>query len=890
MQAEQVEDTVAVQRPAGQIRRASMSHPADHPSVADALAGRYEVDREIGRGGMATVYLARDTKHNRKVALKVLNQELGAVLGVQRFLSEIQVTANLQHPNLLPLYDSGESNGLLYYVMPYVEGEGLRNRLEREKQLSADDAIRIAIAVAGALDHAHKHGVIHRDLKPENILLQGGEPFVADFGIALAVSTAGGNRLTQTGLSVGTPQYMAPEQAMGDRTIDARTDVYALGCVLYEMLAGEPPHIGGTAQAVIARMMTEKPRPVRELRDTLPERFDWIVAKALAKVPADRFATAGEMRDALLDLTKVGAWKTSPAPRARKVSAATIVPWALLAGVVAYASLIPNRPSNVQPVQLEVVIPRASFESNLWTTDLAVSPDGRSLAFVGGDSTSKQLYVRLLDDLEPRPIAGTTGATIPVWSPDGKTIAFTAGNQVRRIPVSGGTPELVSPFGFGYDWNDDGTMIIGSSIAGTGLRITTGNGGLRPLTRPAIDSGEMYHAYPLRLPKNKVAFVIWGPGGLEDDYLAIGDLRTGEYVESKLLAAVTIAYQDGWLLYQDIDRRLMAARVDLGAMTFDRTPVVIEQNVVFASMTPKAAFMLRGERTTAIQRLSTNGTRQPETLLESDGIITGTQLSPDGKRIAYVVTRGDSAQLFVHDLRTRSSARLWTGGGVKDPVWTPDGQQLVFSEGAPRLGLWRILASGAEAPHLITAEGYPRHPIVLPDNHTVVYAANVSAGPSSRRYDLWEASIVGNANPRSLVSTQDGTSLPDISPNGKWLAYDANDVTRDEVYVRPVRGAGQVRVSLEGGMEPRWSHDGRKLYYRAGGDVFAATIAESGGAIEVLKRERVAHFASASASEWDPMFDLAENGDLLISSANEKNWQLIFVQNWKDELQRRLKR
>src|SRR5437588_390271 len=198
--------------------------------LKSALGGRYEVDREIGRGGMATVYLARDVRHNRKVALKVLNPELAAVVGVDRFLAEIQVTANLQHPNLLPLFDSGEADGLLFYVMPYVEGESLRDRLNREKQLSIDEAIHITTSVCSALDHAHRHGVIHRDLKPENILLYEGQPLVADFGIALAVSVAGGNRVTQTGISLGTPQYMSPEQATGDRPVDGRSDIYSLGC------------------------------------------------------------------------------------------------------------------------------------------------------------------------------------------------------------------------------------------------------------------------------------------------------------------------------------------------------------------------------------------------------------------------------------------------------------------------------------------------------------------------------------------------------------------------------------------------------------------------------------------------------------------------------------
>src|SRR5581483_315004 len=248
---------------------------------------------------MATVYLARDLRHDRRVAVKVLNPDLGAVLGVERFLAEIEVTANLQHPNLLPLFDSGEVNGLLFYVMPFVEGETLRGRLDREKQLPVEDAVRLAVAVASALEYAHSRGVIHRDLKPENILLQAGQPLIADFGIALAVSNAGGARITQTGLSLGTPHYMSPEQATGDRAIDGRTDVYSLACVLYEMLTGDPPHTASTAQAIVAKVLTEKPPSVRVARPAVPENVALTLEKALEKLPADRWSSAREFADGL---------------------------------------------------------------------------------------------------------------------------------------------------------------------------------------------------------------------------------------------------------------------------------------------------------------------------------------------------------------------------------------------------------------------------------------------------------------------------------------------------------------------------------------------------------------------------------------------------------------
>ncbi len=267
--------------------------------LSAALADRYRMMREIGAGGMATVFLARDLKHERDVAIKVLKPELGAVLGLERFLSEIKVTANLQHPNLLPLFDSGEAVGLSYYVMPFVEAETLRARLDREQQLPVEEAVRLATAIAAALVYAHERGVIPRDLKPENILLQAGQPVIADFGIALAVSNAGGARVTQTGLRLGTPQYMSPEQATGDKVIDARSDLYSLAAMTDEMLTGEPPHTGTNAQAIIAKLLTEEVRPLTVLRRSVPPHVDAAVRHGLEKLAADRFATAADIAAAL---------------------------------------------------------------------------------------------------------------------------------------------------------------------------------------------------------------------------------------------------------------------------------------------------------------------------------------------------------------------------------------------------------------------------------------------------------------------------------------------------------------------------------------------------------------------------------------------------------------
>ncbi len=394
----------------------------DTSRLTAALSDRYAIEREIGSGGMATVYLARDLKHDREVALKVLRADLSALLGAGRFLKEISITAKLDHPHILTLIDSGEADGILYYVLPLVRGESLRAKLEREKQLPIEEALAITRQVASALDYAHKQGVVHRDIKPENILLHEGEAVVADFGIALALREAGGSRLTETGLSLGTPQYMSPEQATGDRTLDARSDIYSLGAVLYEMLAGEPPVTGPTVQAVIAKLLTERPTRLRTVRDTIPDPIDAAVAKALAKVPADRFASAAEFVAALKTR---GSAAALPAPR-RLLPAA----WMAIAGVVVLAGIglwivKAKLGASGGPAVALTGRTQLTFTGNVQAP--ALSPDGKQLAFfsrtcvegrctygvdvqdVGGTATH-----RILD--------GATAAYSLWWSPDRRNL------------------------------------------------------------------------------------------------------------------------------------------------------------------------------------------------------------------------------------------------------------------------------------------------------------------------------------------------------------------------------------------------------------------------------------------------------------------------------------
>ena len=429
---------------------------AERPEqLAAILTDRYRIERELGQGGMATVYLADDLKLERQVALKVLRPELGAVLGNERFLAEVKITARLDHPHILTLIDSGVAGGLLYYVLPYVRGESLRDLLNREQQLGIEQALTITKHIASALDYAHRQGVVHRDIKPENILLQEGEAMLADFGIALAVQESGGNRLTETGLSLGTPQYMSPEQATGDRDLDARSDIYSLAAVLYEMLVGDPPMQGKTVQAVIAKLLTEQPTHVRTVRPTVSQAIDDAVQKALSKVPADRFASAGDFVKALesapVNYSSTGALPAAAAPRSKKTMLIAAV--ATLAVLGAGAYFVTKGRSNALLNVSAALRDRTqlTFTGNIVQPTL--SADGKQLAYFtktckGAECTYSVDVQDVGSTVTRHIIDGLTTANGLEWSPDRRNLMVggVIGGRGGTFLVSalGGPPQLLT--------------------------------------------------------------------------------------------------------------------------------------------------------------------------------------------------------------------------------------------------------------------------------------------------------------------------------------------------------------------------------------------------------------------------------------------------------------
>ena len=453
---------------------------ADLARLSAVLADRYRIERELGAGGMATVYLAHDLKHDRRIALKVLKPELAAILGAERFVVEIKTTAALQHPHILPLFDSGEANGFLYYVMPFIDGETLRAKLDRETQFGVDEAVKIATAVADALDYAHRHGVIHRDIKPENILLHDGRPVVADFGIALAVSAAAGGRMTETGLSLGTPHYMSPEQATADKEITGRSDIYSLASVLYETLTGNPPHTGSSARQIIMKIITEQPQAVTALRRSVPPNVGAAVMKGLEKLPADRFATAREFADALSNTAfSLATARGRAAPIGGSLGRGRIATLAIGAALVvsigAWGWLRPI----AEPTLHVTISPPAgtSFIPNPgWP---ALSPDGRTVVFAAMRDGETRLYRRPVDGFRVEAIEGSDDATYPFFSPDGAWVGyFTRSRQLRKIALTGGQPTTLAEIPFWRSaaaWRSDRTIVVTSDSRG--LYSVPDNGG-----------------------------------------------------------------------------------------------------------------------------------------------------------------------------------------------------------------------------------------------------------------------------------------------------------------------------------------------------------------------------------------------------------------------------
>ena len=841
-----------------------------------ALEGRYRIEGELGEGGMATVYLAHDERHNRNVALKVLKAELAAVVGAERFLAKIETTANLQHPHILPLFDSGEADGSLFFVTPLIEGDTLRDKIDREKQLSVDEALKITEDVASALDYAHKNGVVHRDIKPGNILLSAeGEPTVADFGIALAVAHAGGGRVTETGLSVGTPHYMSPEQATGDRDVDPRTDVYALGCVLYEMLAGEPPYTGPNAQAVLARILTGNALPPTEVRPTLPPNVDAAIRKALEKLPADRFTTTQDFAKALGDPGfRHGEEVAGAAGRGRiwnPISVAAIVVAVLAVTAAAWTSM--RAAPEVGVTRLTIPVPggygRADWESPL----LTITPDGSSVVYL----SENRLHVRRLDEFESYPLEGTEGADEPFVSPDSRFVGFSRPDgRLWRIPIEGGpvqsladVPVLYSPRAA---WGETGLIAYSGGSTGAGiLGVQVDGSESWPLTELSQDSGEYYHLWPQLLDGDrKLLFTVIGPGGLwEDARVVLADLGMGSRTTLRERASFGHYIDTGHILYVDSEGTLFALPFDLARSQVTGSPFPVESGIQVSGWGGSGSLAVSRSGNLAFVRGSHSEDnllrwfdRSGEVVLDvGPPVLSGfVRLSPDGSEILTWLSRPTNADLYRIDSESGLATRatfdpLWDWSGV----WSPEGDRFAYS--TSRIG-YNVIhlrsASGSEEPELVYEGQQELWPTSWSSSGDWLAFED---SPPDNQIDIRAVKLDEPSQLITVAATENWECCARFSPDGRWIAYQSDeDGGRPEIHVTSFPDLNRRRqVSTQGGVQPRWDPAGNELFYWQDSTLVSVRVANpdemSTGAPEALFTlpEAVLHHSIA--------YDVGPTGD-----------------------------
>ena len=899
--------------------------------LSAALAGRYRIERELGVGGMATVYLAEDLKHDRKVALKLLKPELAAVLGAERFVQEIKTTAALQHPHILPLFDSGAADGFLFYVMPFIDGETLRTKLDRETQLGVDEAVRIAREVLDALHYAHEHGIVHRDVKPENILLHGGHAMVADFGIALAVSAAAGGRMTETGLSLGTPHYMSPEQATAEKDISARSDVYSLGSVLYEMLTGQPPHLGGSAQQIIMKIITAPADLVTVHRKSVPPNIAAAVAKSLEKLPADRFESAKAFAEALgspaytnAALSGTGTSASGRAASAWQFNRLAIAAFALATvsiGVALWGWLNPA-PQVVSRNRVVLWDTQQITPGNVGR-NLAISPDGGTVVFVDGIGPAAQLYAKERDRLDATVLAGTTGvAGAPAFSPDGAWIAFVSSDgKVKKVPRLGGSAITIADSAnttiASVAWLDGGTILFVDTRSGVAA-VGQDGGASRQVYLGQSDSALFRVRRVTGLPGGKAALLMAGPLGCMTSDLRVLDLRS-EHLKATVLADQVLA---GWSLPGGIvafarrDGGVFAAPFNLRTLTFSGPPMPVLDGVrgspITSDMTVSANGMViyvLGGSAEAAQTVEpvwvtrTGGATPIDTawmvgIAATAGRNAGKRLaiSPDGRRLALNVLHAGSGD---HDVWIKQLDRapftltkITFAGDNANPVWTPNGLSVLYGSGAHRpASLRRRRADGTGAEDtLLKAPGGIVDVVLTFD--TTQFVLRVTQ--ASRDIVHWR---LGDSVTTPLMASQSYDEVsPALSPDGHWLAYSSNESGRYEVYVHPYPdvAAGSWKVSPAGGTGPIWSHSGRELFYQNGAKALVAAAVVPGSTFTLGAQVTLFDASGFAGDEGSLYYDVAPDDKkfVMLRSVGRSGPavadKLVQITNWGAEVKAKL--
>jgi serine/threonine-protein kinase len=920
--------------------------PGLRERLQNALGDTYTLERELGGGGMSHVFVAHDATLERDVVVKVLPPDAAAALSAERFKREIALAARLQHPHIVPVLAAGTtSDGLPFYTMPFVEGESLRARLARTGELPVPETISVLKDVARALAYAHARGIVHRDIKPDNVLITGGAAVVTDFGVAKAVSasTTSGDAtsLTQLGVALGTPAYMAPEQVAADPAVDHRADLYALGCVAYELLTGQPPFTGRPVQSLLAAHVSEAPESVERRRRNVPPAIAALVMRLLEKRPADRLQSADDVLRAL-DATGVVSGDTpavsiaSASDGARATRAASAPkPWptpladARVAWLVASIALVAaavlgvaswrNRAarsgaSAAMPLaRLSLDLPAdARLNPNAVGSAMAFSPDGSAFVYVGG-TPEPHFFLRRLDELAPRSLPGTELASRPRFSPNGRWIGFVTGfitgpGTLKRIPVDGGSAETLVEGVERYAWAPDGSIVFSrpSTQRGprAGLWLRTAAGAVEQLTTPD-PARELRHDSPVLLADGRtVVFVSW----TLDRTLTLSALRLDDrrVVPLGLVGANPVAVggdaRGQIVAFVRPDRSVGAVMIDNALLRTTSEVVSVLDRIYAEDPRSGDADLAVAPNGTLLYRPPTNGAELVEVTRRGEArtIVSRAQaygpprVSPDGRRIASVVFtagRPVAGAVWVYDRTSETLTRLTetgTGGIVE---WTPDGRRVAWSDfadttrGGALGGIWwRPVDASA-----------PAEP-VIPDGRGVKFLGRGDSATIVLRLPNGSADVrlvpvpyTPGAPVRVLLPpgfSRQPQHRP--SPDGQWLAYVSEETGAREVYVQRMRGgSGRYQVSAGGGVEPVWSPDGTELFYRGGDALLSARLATT-PEFTVLRRDTLfamnARFYPTEAS-----YDVTPDGKhFVFARPLSIGVSPVLVFGWGDEVRARL--
>jgi eukaryotic-like serine/threonine-protein kinase len=890
------------------------------PSVAilpGKTVGPYQILSAIGAGGMGEVYKARDTRLDRTVAIKVLSAHLADRADLrERFDREARTIAGLNHPHICTLFDIGHQDGTDFLVMEYLEGETLADRLKKGP-LPMEQVLQYAIEISDALDKAHRNGITHRDLKPGNIMLTKSGTKLLDFGLAKLQQEAkpatpfselatiqGGE--TAEGTILGTLQYMAPEQVEA-RPVDARTDIFAFGAVVYEMATGKKAFEGRSQASLIAKILETDPPPISSLQPVTPPALDRLVKKCLAKEPEKRWQAASDICDELKWIAEQGQGTQAALPvpggiaksgvRERLgwlVAAVAILVAVALAAAVFYF----RRPSaELKVVHFTVAPPeKQNLPLNaLGPNFFSVSPDGSKVAFVAeGANSHLQLWLRDFDSPSAQPLAGTDDAWAPFWSPDSRFIAFTTRSSLKKIPAAGGPAETItaSPADDGGTWNRDGVILFSTGPGSVILRVTSAGGSPTPVTSMDASQQAIDHAWPYFLPDGKHFLYTIIASNSENSGIYVGSLDSKDTKLILKANSSALYAPQGYLLFNRAGT-LSAQPFDADRLELKGDATPIAEGIQFSGATGKVAVAVSANGVLAYRLVPTaaqnklvwvdrKGTEQP--LDAPPHAYRNPRLSPDGQRVAVTIDELGS-QEWLLDTKRGTLTRLTFEGSYNGALaWTPDGKKVSFGSdrAGPRNLFWQLADGSGGVERLATSGRVQVASSWSPDGQTLAFEqSNPGTGYDLLVYRLKDRKV------ETFLQTRFNEIAPRFSPDGRWLAYVSDESGRNEVYVQPYPGpGGKWQISTEGGTEPVWARNGQ-LFYRNGDKMMAVgTTTKANFSADTPKVVFEGHYATYNTM---PAYDVSPDGQrfLLAKTAEQGPQEISVVLNWTEELKQK---